>query len=267
MRDAKGPLDVRDVPSGNGGGGPAVVLAASLGAVETLSQRRRRVEKMPAEQRDDLFRSEQEFRDLSPQEQQRIRDLHDQIESDPDREKLLATMGRYCKWLKTQRRFRREKLLDKKMTLKDRLQDGQGIRGKARSEQGHPPGRQEAGSAWPPGSIATAEHGPDSWRAWPRSRRKSPSFRRNGSSGPPRDALAALAEGRSRRSDAHRRSRDGSTPRRAFAGTADEVGSKETRRAEPDHHRVAPRDGLPRAQRTTGGFLRQQAITIKSAIG
>ncbi len=98
-----------------------VVLAASLGAVETFSQRRRRVEKMSAEQREALFRSEQLFHDLLPQDQQRIRDLHDQIESDPDRDKLLATMNRYSKWFETQPAFRRAKLLDKKATLKDRL--------------------------------------------------------------------------------------------------------------------------------------------------
>jgi hypothetical protein len=98
-----------------------MVLAASLGAVETLAQRRRRVEAMSAEQREALFRSEQLFHDLSPQEQQRIRDLHDQIESAPDRDKLLATMNRYSKWFETQPAFRRFKLSDRKATLKDRL--------------------------------------------------------------------------------------------------------------------------------------------------
>ena len=62
------------------------LLTACLGAVETLSQRRKRVEEMSVEQREDLFHSEQQFRALSPQEQQRIRDLHEQIESAPDRE-------------------------------------------------------------------------------------------------------------------------------------------------------------------------------------
>jgi len=99
----------------------SAVLAASLGAVETLSQRRRQVEEMSAEQRDDLFHSEQQFRALPPQEQQRIRDLHDQIESAPDRDKLRATMNRYCKWFETQPPFRRAKLLDKKSTLKERI--------------------------------------------------------------------------------------------------------------------------------------------------
>ena len=97
------------------------LLFASLGAVETLSQRRRQVEEMPAEKRKDLFRCEQQFRALTPQEQQRIRDLHDQIENDPDREKLRATMDRYCKWFETQPLLLRDKLLDKKNTLKERV--------------------------------------------------------------------------------------------------------------------------------------------------
>ena len=128
--------------------------------METLSQRRRQVEEMSAEQRDDLFRSEQQFRALPPQEQQRIRDLHDQIESAPDRDKLRATMNRYCKWFETQPPFRRAKLLDKKKTLEDRIADGQRIPGKARSDQGSPPGRQNRRvlAAWL--DHYTAEHGP-----------------------------------------------------------------------------------------------------------
>ncbi len=96
--------------------------AAGPAAVETLSQRRRQVKEMSPEQRDYLLRSEQQFRVVLPlPEQQRIRDLHDQIESAPDREKLRATMNRYCKWFETQPPFRRAKLLDKKTTTKARI--------------------------------------------------------------------------------------------------------------------------------------------------
>ena len=99
----------------------AALLAAALGAVDTLSQRRQRVEAMSAEQRDELFRAEQQFRALPAAEQQRIRDLHEQVEAAPDREKLLATMGRYCKWFETQPPFRRAKLMDKKLTVSERV--------------------------------------------------------------------------------------------------------------------------------------------------
>jgi hypothetical protein len=98
-----------------------VVLVASPGPVETLSQRRRQVEQMSAEQREDLLRSEQQYRALSPQDQQRIRDLHEQLESAPDRDKLRTTMNRYCKWFEAQPPFRRATLMDKKKTLQDRI--------------------------------------------------------------------------------------------------------------------------------------------------
>jgi hypothetical protein len=97
------------------------LLAITLGAVETLAQRRRRVVEMSAEQREELFRNEQHFRALSAEDQQRIRDFHDQLEKAPDREKLRATMNRYCKWFETQPLFRRAKLMDKKDTPKDRI--------------------------------------------------------------------------------------------------------------------------------------------------
>jgi hypothetical protein len=92
-------------------------------AVETPSQRRRRVEAMSAEQLGELFHSEQQFHDLSPQDRQQIRTLHDQIEGASDREKLLATMNRYCKWLRTLPSFRHEKLSDKNglATVDDRV--------------------------------------------------------------------------------------------------------------------------------------------------
>ena len=65
---------------------------------------------MSAEQLEDLIHNEEQFRHLSPQEQQRIRELHEQIEIAPDREKLRATMNRYCKWFETQLPYRQAKL-------------------------------------------------------------------------------------------------------------------------------------------------------------
>ena len=62
--------------------------AASPQTAETLSQRRQRVEAMPAEQRDNLLESEEQFRLLSSQDQQQMRELHDQIE--------IAPSGRNC---------------------------------------------------------------------------------------------------------------------------------------------------------------------------
>ena len=122
--------------------------------METLSQRRRQVEAMSAEQRDDLFRSEQQFRALPPQEQQRIRDLHDRIESAPDREMLRATMNRYCKWFETQPLFRRDKLLDKKKTLKEHIATVKEFLSKQLRPR-TPPGRPKSPG---PGRLAGSLH-------------------------------------------------------------------------------------------------------------
>ena len=47
----------------------------------------------------ELFDTERKFREYSsPEEQQRLLKLYADIESDPNREKLLAIMNRYCEW-------------------------------------------------------------------------------------------------------------------------------------------------------------------------
>ena len=71
-------------------------------ASETIAKRRQQVEAMTADQRDDLFRNEQEFRALPAEEQQHIRELHAAIESATDGTALLAVMHRYSKWLEDQ---------------------------------------------------------------------------------------------------------------------------------------------------------------------
>jgi len=80
----------------------AAILGAGLGAVETIAQRRHRVEAMTPDQREDLLRNEQQFHALPIEEQKRIRDLHAAIDNSPDRDKLLAVMNRYCKWFEDQ---------------------------------------------------------------------------------------------------------------------------------------------------------------------
>ena len=258
MRDAR-----------NGSALPSRLLAAAWGPWKRSPSGAGRLEEMSAEQREDLLRSEQQFRALSPQDQQRIRDLHEQIESAPDREKLRATMNRYCKWFETQPPLPPRKLLDKKKTLKERIATVKEFLAKPGPSKDIHLDDRIAGS-WPPGWIATPRStGPDSSRAWPR---LHPEIRQASAgpatSGPPRDALAALADGRSERTDAHRGARDGSPPRRAFAGVAREVGSEETRRAGPDHRRLAPRDGHPmNSTRNWPLSSRARRSTMKSAIG
>ena len=71
---------------------------AGPGTEATIDQRRRQVEAMNADQRKYLIHNEQVFSELKPEEKQHIRDLRDAIEGDPDRDKLMVAMNRYCKW-------------------------------------------------------------------------------------------------------------------------------------------------------------------------
>jgi hypothetical protein len=88
---------------------------------ETVSQARKRLEAMSADQSEDLFHNEQVFRALNPEEQKRIRALHAAIQSDPERNKLLAVMNRYCKWFEEQPPYRRGELQVK--TPKERIEE------------------------------------------------------------------------------------------------------------------------------------------------
>jgi hypothetical protein len=77
--------------------------AANAGfRTETVAQRRKHVEDLNADQREYLIHNEQVFHDLSAGERQHFRELHEKIEGDPDRDRLVATMNRYSKWFEEQ---------------------------------------------------------------------------------------------------------------------------------------------------------------------
>ena len=94
--------------------------AAGAASDESPAMRRQQVEAMNADQREYLFRNEQVLRDR-PNELQRIRELHADIERDPDRDKLMATMNRYCKWFEEQPQWWRGELQRK--TTKDAIKE------------------------------------------------------------------------------------------------------------------------------------------------
>ena len=84
----------------------------------------------------------------------------------PDREKLRATMNRYCKWFETQPPFRRAKLLEKKKTPAERVQAVKEFSTSQVRAKDIPPGRPRIVGSWPPGWIATPRStGPDSSKA------------------------------------------------------------------------------------------------------
>ena len=234
------------------------LLAASLGAVETLSQRRRRVEAMSAEQREELFRSEQEFRKLPPEEQQRIRELHDQIESAPDREKLLATMNRYCKWFETQQPFRRAKLLDKKKPLDDRIATvkeflaKQGPSKDIHLDDTESPRSGRLAGPLHHGARASIHREDDPGQ--PRIRQASAG---SATSGRPRESLAALAGGRAEWAIAHRGARNDSARERAFAGAAQEAGGARSPASRPGSSPTGSATRRPINSTGIGRFLRE----------
>ena len=127
---------------------------------------------------------------------------------------------------------------------------GQGIPGKARSDQGYPPGRQKSpGPGRLAGSLHRGARGPIHREHGPGPTRESPSFRRTGNKRS--SARCSCGAGRRAVRTARCPSRSMRWPVSSpdFAGAAGEVGSEETRRAGPDHRRMAPRDGLPGTRR------------------
>ena len=67
--------------------------------VSSIADRERWLEALTSDQQVTLRAKFNRFRDLSPQQQDELRALHKEIDTDPDRESLLQTMFRYQLWL------------------------------------------------------------------------------------------------------------------------------------------------------------------------
>ena len=86
---------------------------------ETLSEREQRLRAMSKDDKEKLRRNSERFYGLSPGEQNRFRQLHDQIASHDKAQELHGILGRYSEWLKTLSSVERAKLLG--MPVKDRI--------------------------------------------------------------------------------------------------------------------------------------------------
>src|SRR5436309_2734094 len=84
----------------------------SVRADDDYAQSAARLEKMTADQKDDLRRKKSRFDALSPAEQQKLRELHASIASDPSSKELLETVKSYNRWLATLDSVERSTLLD-----------------------------------------------------------------------------------------------------------------------------------------------------------
>jgi hypothetical protein len=79
---------------------------------ELNSQNEARLKAMPPDQKDDLRRKKLRFDELGPEEQQRLRELHSAITTDPNAKELMETLTRYNRWLATLDGTDRTTLLD-----------------------------------------------------------------------------------------------------------------------------------------------------------
>jgi hypothetical protein len=70
-------------------------------ALDWLAQRREQVEQMSTDEREELRAKYDKFEALSPDEQDQLRRLHEQLESDPQGDRLRRVLLRYHEWLKT----------------------------------------------------------------------------------------------------------------------------------------------------------------------
>jgi hypothetical protein len=80
-----------------------------------------------------LLRDREQFQALSPEEQQRIRQLHEQLDADPEGEQLRQIMHRYCRWLGTLPSYRRAELLE--LSPEDRVEQIMHIKEEIKQEQ------------------------------------------------------------------------------------------------------------------------------------
>jgi len=68
---------------------------------ESLAERERMVREMPQDKKDRLAKAQSRFRELSPEQQEQVRKLHEQLETLPNGPELRGIMEQYHAWLRT----------------------------------------------------------------------------------------------------------------------------------------------------------------------
>ena len=92
--------------------GLVILGAAPLRADDTYATSAARLQQMTPDQKDDLRRKKLRFDELSTEDKQRLRDLHQSITSDANSRELLDTAVGYNRWLATLDATERSLLLD-----------------------------------------------------------------------------------------------------------------------------------------------------------
>ncbi len=77
---------------------------------ESPAERRERIENMSPAEKAELLRQKERFDGLDAAEQERLVELHRQIEAHPESDKLRGVMERYYQWLQTLRPYERDEL-------------------------------------------------------------------------------------------------------------------------------------------------------------
>jgi hypothetical protein len=86
---------------GDGGENGAEELKAAKSREETFAERRVRIEQMSAQEKEELLDKSRRFYELREDEQNHLREMHEQLSRHPHGERLREVMQRYARWLRT----------------------------------------------------------------------------------------------------------------------------------------------------------------------
>ena len=103
-------------------------------ADEPPASRKEQIENMDLAQKEQLLHRHKQFHAFKPEERERLRDLHRDIENDPDRDELRRVLDRYYDWLKTLSSYQLMEL--RKLSCEERIE-----RIKTLQQEEHVPGR------------------------------------------------------------------------------------------------------------------------------
>ena len=113
-----------------------LACADTAPAEEPFAARRERIENMDAAQKEHLFQRHKQFHAFTPEEQERFRELHRDVEHDPDCDELRRVMNRYYDWLKTLSSYQLMEL--RRLPAKERIER---IKKLQQEQRGHGRGR------------------------------------------------------------------------------------------------------------------------------
>lgn len=126
---------------------PAPQAGPLFGRGESVDERRQMVARLSAEEQAELRRKREVFEQLSPLQQQRLREFHEALTNDPQAESLRTTLERYTAWLRTLPAGRRAELsslpADERLKQVRQLLEQQQRERELRTPR--PPGRAPAG--------------------------------------------------------------------------------------------------------------------------